>query len=65
MRYLLDIIGIACLLAAASACTTAKSAIHEIAGLVLLLTGAVFIVGGVLLGAIHEATQAIKNNAEV
>jgi len=64
MRYLLDIIGIVCLLAAASACTAAKSAVHEIAGLVMLLAGAVFIVGGVLLGAIERATEAIKNNQE-
>lgn len=60
MRYLLATLAVCMWIGAVGACTSAKTVIHEIAGLMLVLTGAVFLIGAAIVGACNEVTDELR-----
>jgi hypothetical protein len=56
---LFTLFGILAILAGGSIFSIAKSALHEIGALILLLTGGVFLVGAALLDALRTVVEAI------
>jgi hypothetical protein len=56
---LFTLFGVLALLAGGSIFSVAKSAVHEIEAFILLLIGAVFLVGAALLDALRTVVEAV------
>jgi len=61
MRIVLFVLCILAFLAGSGITTTAKSSIHKIAGLILYLMAAVFLVGAGTIEAIHSLRKSIED----
>lgn len=58
MASVLQLVGLCCMILAVPMCVSAKSAMHETNGLLFVVLGAIFLVGGSIIAELQRVRKA-------
>ena len=64
MESVLQLVGLCCMMLAVPMCVSAKSAMHETNGILFVVLGAIFLVGGSIIAELQRVRKAAPSAAQ-